>query len=492
MSSQAAARAGAWSAIDIVLRQVVGFVVSVVLARLLAPGDFGLIALLGFFISLSVMFVQGGLSLALVQRQGTTHEEENAVFWVNLIAGCAFGLLLIAIAPLVARFYGYPILRQLMYVAAALVVLSALGAVQSALLTRTLQFHQLTKAGIFSSLISGGLGIAAAYQGYGVWALAIQAIAMGATSSLAVWWLTDWRPKLSFRLGAIRELYAFGFYISLSSALEVLYSQGFALVVGKLFGVRDLGFLNRAYGIQTFPTGILSSAVARTSLPFFAARKDDPAALLRGFKLAAGLCMILSLPMMAGLALLSDLVVISLLGEKWLPAAPLVTIMAIGGILLPLHVLNLHVLIARGESKQFLKLEIQKKLVGVVCMGTGAFISVEGVVWGGVLFSFIALLINAEPTRRTLGYGMWAQFRDLWDVTAATLFMSVIVYLLKGTFRLPPLFELMALSSVGAIAFVSFGLILRLRNFREAFSIARLVVRQKGISSGDLPGAADV
>ena len=479
MSTQAAARAGVWSAIDIVLRQGVAFVVSVVLARLLAPGDFGLIALLGFFTGLSIVFVQGGLSTALVQRQHTTHDEENSVFWVNLLAGCAFALILVAIAPAVSRFYGYPVLRELMYVAAALVVLSALGAVQSALLTRTLQFHQLTKAGIFSSLISGGLGIAAAYHGWGVWALAVQSISAGAMGSLAVWWLSDWRPKLRFRFGAIRELYAFGFYISLSSALEVLYSQGFSLVVGKLFGVRDLGFLNRAYGIQSLPTGVLSSIVGRTALPFFAARAHDSDALLRGFKMAIGLVMILSIPMMAGLALLSDLVVVSLLGAKWLPSAPLVTVMAIGGILLPLHVLNLQLLIARGDSKQFLKLEVQKKLVGVACMGAGAFYSVAGVAWGGVLFGFIALAINAEPTRKSLGYGMLAQFQDLWDIVAATLFMSVVVYLLKGVFTLPPLVELLSLSALGAIAFAAFGLLLRLPNFRTTFVIARLVVRRR-------------
>jgi O-antigen/teichoic acid export membrane protein len=480
MSSQAAARAGVWSAVDIILRQVVSFTVSIVLARLLAPADFGLIALLGFFIGLSVVFVQGGLSLALVQRQQTSHDEENAVFWVNLLASCGFAALLIAIAPLVARFYGQPLLIELMYVAALLVILSALGAVQTALLTRNLQFSQLTKAGLASSLISGGLGVAAAILGYGVWALAIQAVAMAAVGSLSLWWLSEWRPKLQVKWSAIKDLYGFGFYISLSSTLEIIYSQGFALIIGKLFGVRDLGFLNRAYGVQALPTGVLSSIIARTALPFFSRRAEDPVALLQAFKRCLGLVMLLSLPMMAGLAVLSRELVVSLFGEKWLPAAPLITVMALGGILMPLHVLNLQLLIARGDSRHFLKLEIYKKLIGVCCLGAGAFHSVEAVVWGGVLFSFIALAINARPTADALGYGMWAQLRDLWDIAAATLFMSLLVLALKDAFAWSPLVGLLALSTVGAVAFTAFGLLLRLPNFREGLAVVQLVIRRKG------------
>ncbi|HEX8412646.1 MAG TPA: oligosaccharide flippase family protein, partial [Sphingomicrobium sp.] len=158
MSVERATRAGAWSALDIVLRQGVQFVVSIILARLLSPADFGLMALLTFFTSLSITFVQGGLSMALVQRQDTTREEESAVFWINLAASTVFGVLLVLIAPFLAKFYGEPMLRPLLFVAAAQVVLSALGAVQTALLTRTLRFDQLTKTGIVSSLVSGGLG----------------------------------------------------------------------------------------------------------------------------------------------------------------------------------------------------------------------------------------------------------------------------------------------------------------------------------------------
>lgn len=483
MSREKAARAGAWSALDIVLRQGVQFVVSIILARLLAPAAFGLIALLAFFTSLSITFVQGGLTQALVRHQDSTHEEESAVFWCNFAAALAFTAILVLLAPWLARFYEEPLLAPLILVAAAQIVLSSLGAVQTALLTRTLRFDQLTKTGIISSLLSGGAGVAAAVYGLGVWALAIQLLVMAGVSTLTLWWVSDWRPALRFRLSSISHLFRFGWYLSLSSVLEVVYSNGFALIIGKFYGVRDLGLLSRAHGIQILPTGIISTVISRTTLPLFAARIGDPEALRRALRASLRLAMFLSMPMLAGLSALSDLVVMTLFGPKWMDAAPLLRVLAVGGILLPLHVLNLQVLLAQGNSKLFLKLEIQKKLIGIACLTLGSVFGIIGFVYASVVFSGIAFALNARPTAASLAYGPLKQLWDLRGVSAATVFMIVVVLLLKPLMALPPAASLAVLVFAGASAYAAFGFVFRLEAFQEAVATTKLFVPKRNLNT---------
>jgi len=471
MSKERAARAGIWSALDLALRQGVQFGVTIVLARLLAPADFGLIALLTFFTSLSITFVQGGLSLALVQRLDTSREEESAVFWVNLAASLVFATLIVLIAPAAARFYGQPTLHWLMFVAAGQVVLSALGAVHTELLTRTLQFHQIAKTGLVSSLLSAAAAVTAAAMGLGVWALAIQLLVQAGAGTAALWWVSPWRPQLRFRLSSIRHLYGFGAFISLSSVLEVLYSNGFSLVLGKLYGLADLGILNRAVAIQALPTGIISQVVSRTALPLFSARADDKPALLRGFSMTIRVSMLLSLPLITGLALLADLVVPVLYGDKWMRAVYLLRLLAFGGSLLPFHVLNLQLLLAQGESRTFFSLEIQKKVLGIICYGIGCCFGILGIAYASIVFGVLAFLVNAEPTRKSLGYGVVRQLLEIRDIVAATLFMAAGVYLLRQLLDLAPAIELAVLVGAGGLLYAGFGLALRLPSFREAWGL---------------------
>jgi O-antigen/teichoic acid export membrane protein len=473
LTKERAAHAGAWSALDIILRQGVQFVVSIILARLLAPEDFGLIALLTFFTSLSITFVQGGLSLALVQKRNTTREEESAVFWFNLLASLIFAAGMVAIASPVAQFYGQPLLRPLMAVAAFQVVLSALGAVQTALLTRTLRFDQLTKTGIVSSLVSGGVGVGAAFAGWGVWALAAQMLSAAGVSVAALWLVSEWRPVWHMRISSLRGLASFGVNISFSSILEVIYANGFLLVIGKVYGMRDLGIWNRATGVTSLPTNVISQIIARTALPLFAERASEPDALLRGFRLAIGLSMLMSLPLMIGLCLLSDLVILALFGSKWIEAAPILSITALSGALIPLQVLNLNLLLATGDSKRFLRLEIWKKVFGILIVGTGCFFGIIGVAYAALVISIVALVINARPTGEVISYGLLKQLKDLTGIFCAAAAMAVSVWGLREALDLPPWPALAALTAVGGVVYFGTGALFRIQSFIDAFSLGK-------------------
>lgn len=441
-----------------VARQGVMFAVSIVLARLLAPEDFGTIALLALFTSLSVVFVQGGLSIAIIQRQRTTPNEESAIFWWNLIASILFGLAIILAGPALASFFDQPVLGALVFVAATQLVFAAAGAVHTALLTRDLRFDLLTKASLVSSLGSGAVAIAAAAMGGGVWALALQIVTMTLLNTAALWFAVAWRPSLHFRFHTIRELFGFGAWVSVGNVLEVLYTNGFALLVGKLHGVRDLGFYNQASATQLLPSSALSTIVGRVSLPLLASNQDDPDALRSNLRLAIRCVMLVNLPAMVGLALLSDLVITVLFGSRWLPAAPILSILALGGILFPLHVINLQLVLARGQSATFMKNEIIKKSLGIICVVVGSLFGIVGLAWSQVVYSALGFVVNAGPARRDLDYGLLRQLSDLAGIAAVTLVMAVSVYFLRATLSATsPLVTLAACTLSGVAIYATLG-----------------------------------
>lgn len=485
MTVARAASAGLWSTIDVLLRQGTQFVVSIILARLLSPADFGIVAITTFFSTLAQVFIQGGLTSALIQQQSTSHAQQSSAFWLNLAASLLFALVLVLAAPLVASFYRNRLLQPLIWVSAAQVVVSALGAVQYALLNRDLGFAAIAKAGIFSALLSGAAGLCAAWAGAGVWALAILSATATASYTAAMWAVSDWRPRFVLSFAETLPLLAFGAWLSLSSVLEVFFTQGFSLLLGKLHGVRDLGLYNRASNTQQLPSTIFSVIIARVALPLFAPRANDREGTLRGFKMATGFLMLLHVPVMVGLMLVPGQIIETLFGAKWLPAAPILAILALGGILYPLHVMNLQVLIAQGQSRLFFRIEILKKTAGITCVLIGSVFGIEGLAWSQVAASVIAMVLNSNPTRRSLGYSGWRQLWDLRGIFACAGVMAGVSVLAQWMMRgYAPQIQLLVVVPVAALAYGAAALMGRLRSLLDALAILRTLFLSRRVATG--------
>lgn len=480
MSGARTVRAGVWSTIDIVLRQGIQFVTSIVLARLLLPADFGLIALVMFFSSFSNVFVQGGLPEALIQSRTTTREEESSVFWWNVANSVLFAACLIAAGPFLASFYAAPALSGLMALAAVQTVCAALGAVQTSLLTRELRFDQLAKAGFVSSVLSGGVAMTAAWMGAGIWSLGVQMATAAVANTALVWLLSSWRPVRHFQLGTIRRMLGFGGWLSLSTALEILYSQGFALLLGKLYGLRELGLYNRAASTQQLPANVFSLVIGRIAFPLLSLRNHDPVAMRAGLRKANGLAMLINVPVMVGLALLPDLVIELLFGPKWVSAAPVLSILAWSGVIFPLHVTNLQALLSQGRTRTYFRVEISKKLIGVAAVVVGSFFGVRGLALAQLGASIVALFINTAPMRASLDYDLRSQLRDLIGIIWATTVMAAVVLVLRSTLALPSTLQLGVLVGAGALAYAAAGLIVPNRNFGEALAVSRMLVLRRG------------
>lgn len=466
--------AGMWSAADLGTRSLVQFVTFIVLARALSPTDFGIYAIMLIFTSISLVLIDGGFSSALIQKKEVGREEQTAVFWYNTLASVLVAVVIVLISGFVADQFGYPVLRPILIVIAASVPIMAVGTVPSAMLQRNLRFDLVAVAGILATLSSGAVAVAAAVNGAGVWTFVLQAVTLALVNTVTVWVLSGWRPLLRPHFGSARQLAGFGSLVALSGLLEVAYTHGSSLIIGKLHGARELGFYNRGQSLQALPANVLAAVVGRVALPVFSAKSQDHAALRRGVRMAQGVVMLINLPLMAALATMPDLIIQVLYGPKWLVAAPVLSILAIGGVLFPLHAVNLQLILSQGRSDLYLKVEIAKKIVGIAFVAVGSMFGIVGLAIGQTVFVYIAFFINAGVGGRMIGYGPIAQLRDLTGPALLTIAMVALLLLLRPMLGFGDFADLAILTAAGGGFFVGTALLFGVGDTHELVAMTPL------------------
>jgi teichuronic acid exporter len=473
MLKQKAISATLWSGADIFLRQGLQFIIAVILARILSPEEFGTIALLYLFVGLAGVFVDSGFSAALIQSQDVTHIDESTVFWFNLSMGALMAVILLMLAPWIAAFYKLPVLIPLTGVLALNLFISALGSIHGTLLTKRLDFKTPMKISAIAATISGGLGIVLAWEGYGVWALAVQTLSATLLTTALLWIFNKWRPAFEFSLVSARRFFRFGGYLLMSAILDVAYNRIYTLLIGKFFGVRELGFYNRADGIKQLPVGALTGILSRVALPIFSAAADDKERLRRGVRYALRGMMLINAPMMLGVMATAEPLVHILFGPKWLPAVPILQVLCLGSIMWPLHVINLNVLTAQGHSHLFFRLEVIKKLLGTVLLIGGTAYGVMGIAWSQVIFGFLAFVINAHYTRIHIAYGAWQQVMDFLPSLLLSAVMAAMVYWLGENLALPIVAIFLMQIAAGVIIFLLGCHVLQFSAYLEAITVMK-------------------
>lgn len=415
-----AAHATWWSVLEIAARYGVQFAVVILLARLLTPADFGLIAMLLVFTTVAALLVDSGFGTALVQKQNTSDDDESTVFVSGIIVSVVVGGTLWFGAPFIAAFYAQPLLMPLTRVLLFVLPLSAMAAVPDALLTQRLDFRSRANAEIFASLCSGAVAVVLAWRGFGVWSLAWQSlVAIGVRAAL-LWLFSGWRPRGRFRIVSFRRLFAFGSYMLMANLLNTISIRLQSLLIGRLFDSRALGYYTLAQNTQQAPTQFMSGVLNRVGLPVFSAVADQPAKLVSALRMSLRVACFAFVPCMVGIAVVAKPLIAMLYGARWAPAAPLLSILAVSAALWPLHVLNLAAVGARGRSDLIFKLELVKRMLSIglilACSPGGPM----AIAWAVLVSSLIAVAINTWYTHRLLGYGALAQLRD----QAATLLLS--------------------------------------------------------------------
>lgn len=417
-----------WSFSDSLAGQGIQFVVGLILARILSPAEFGLIGMITVFLAVSQSFIDSGFGQALIRKTGAAESDFSTVFWFNIFAGVLFFLFFFFLAPGIARFYNEPQLQPLTRVLSLILIINSFGLVQRAILTRRIDFRLQTKITVISAVISGAVAVYMALSGYGVWSLVWKSLLGYLIQTILFWMLSGWHPRMIFSRDSFRDLFGFGSKLLISGLIDTAYRNIYPLIIGKFFTAQELGYYTRAEQFTKLPSQNISQIVQRVSYPALSMVQDDTVRLKSGYRQVISATMYISFLAMLGLAAVAKPLVLLLIGEKWLPSVPYLQLLCLGGMLYPLHAINLNMLKVRGRSDLFLKLEIIKKLFAIPVILAGIFISINAMLIGMVIHSFAAYFINSYYSGKLIEYPFREQIGDIYPSFFLALFVSIPVW----------------------------------------------------------------
>lgn len=459
-----------WSAIERFGPQAIQFIVSVILARLLLPEEFGLVAMLTVFIALGKVLLDSGFVYALVQKKNATEVDFSSVFYLNLFIGLACTAILCFTAPIIARFYGEPLLTPLTRVLSLNFVFGAFGLVQIALLMKKLDFRVLARATLVASVGSGGVAIGMALLGFGIWSLVAQSLSLVFFTSLLLWAFSTWRPQAVFSLAVLRDLFGFASRLLVSGVLDTIFSGIYTVVIGKVFSPATLGYYMRAYSLQQLPAETFAAIVSRVMFPVFSEIQDDLSRLRDGFRQTIRAVGMINFPLMIGLIVCAKPLILVLFTEKWIPAVPFLQMLAVVGLFVPLNSMNLNVLLARGRSDLYLRLILIKVLIILIVLVFTARLGIKAILAGQIVSTVMIYVLASSVNHVIVGHGTKAQARDLWPYLATAGIMGGVVYALTWLLFAHPFMLLLTQVVLGCLLYVILCRSFRLPVFMDAWN----------------------
>ncbi len=453
-----------WKFLERIGTQGVQFIVAIVLARLLSPADFGLIALVTVFVAIANVFVQSGLNTALIQKKNADNLDFSTVFYTGLaVAILLYGVLCVG-APVIADFYnGQTKLIPVIRVLGLMLLLGAVNSVQEAYVARNMMFRKLFYRSVGAIIPSGMFGVMLAYLGYGIWALVGQQLMNSFLMCVIMWFTVKWRPQLMFSFTRFKGLFSFGWKLLCSALLDTLYRDIRDLIIGKMFTPADLGFYNRGSQFPKLIIANINSSIQSVLLPSLSTVQDDKTRLKSLARRSIKTSAFLILPMMAGLAAVANPLTLVLLGEKWLPAVPFIQICCFSYAFWPIHTTNLSAINAVGRSDVFLKLEIIKKSYGlaVLALAIWLFRSPIGIAMSAAVVAPLGSFVNAYPNKKLLNYGFGEQMKDFLPSFILSIVMGAGVYALSDLLEMSPILQLLLLTIIGLCFYLGVAKLLR-------------------------------
>lgn len=420
-----------WSAIDNVAQYVVTFVVSIVLARLLSPDDYGLIGIIAIFTTICTALIDGGFGDALIRKKDVTDDDYNTAFIVNLGISIFLYAVIFVGSPLIASFFGREELIALTRVSSLGIIIGALSLVQLKRLTKRIDFKSQTKITVIASITSGAVGILMASLGCGVWSLVAQGLVSQALRTVLLWFYNKWVPRLKFSQSSFKELFGFGWKMLLTGLLDSIWKELYQVVVGKFYSPATLGQYTRAKQFSTLFSKNLTSVIQRVTFPVLSNIQDDKVRMISAYRRIIKTTMFITAILMFSLGAVSEPLLYCLIGPKWHEAATYLPLICIAGSMYPLHAINLNMLMVQGRSDIFLYLEIIKKIIGIGPLCVGIFWGVMPMLYVNLLYNFIGFILNSYYSGKFLGYSSWMQIKDVAPSYAVALVVAITVYFIK-------------------------------------------------------------
>ena len=460
----------AWTSLNKVLDLGFGFVIGIILARLLSPSDYGLLAMIGVFNAIAFAFLDSGFGNALIRKPDLNEDDNTTAFLFNLVAGIVLFGVIWFIAPWVSAFYDKPILTPLLRAEGSLLIVTSFKIVQNTQLTRALNFKAKMIIRIVSSVSGGVIGIIAAYSGLGVWALVAMHIADALISLVLLWVISPWRPRGKWSKKSFNYLWGYGSKLLASGLLDTIYGNIYPIIIGKFYSAADLGQYSRAKGYAYLPSQSLTGVIQQVTFPVLSQIQDDDQRLGNNYRRMLRFTVFIVFPIMIGMAALAYPLVVSLVTDKWAQCVPYLQIICFSSMWYPVHAINLSLLQVKGRSDLFLRLEIIKKAIVTIAVFVCVPFGIMGICIGSVCTSIICLAINTYYTGKLINVGFVRQMMDMTPTLLASLAMGAVVYFAVMPFG-SDVVKLAVGIPLGMVVYLAIAKICRMPELQEALDI---------------------
>jgi teichuronic acid exporter len=471
---KSALKAILWTFIQQMGTQGINLLVSIILARILLPSEFGLIALLTIFMGLGNTIIYSGLTQSLIRTENPDDSDFSTIFFFNIIISLIVYIFIFFLAPIIADFYKQPLLTDITRVYCTIFIIGAFSIIQNTRLIKEMDFKTQTIINLPSIIIASIVGITMALNGYGVWSLVWSAITKSIALNIQLWWWSPWKPSFNFNKSKIKHHLNYGYKITLSGIINTLFENIYTIIIGKFYDPIQVGFFNRADTLKQLPVQNFSAILNTVTFPLFSKIQNDDAKLKSVYKKIMQLSIFLIAPTLLFMAALAEPLFRFVLTEKWLPAVPYFQILCFSGILHPISVYNLTILNIKGRSDLFLKIEIIKKIIVALIILISFQWGIYGLLYGNVLISVIGLFINSYYTGKIILYNAFEQLKDLLPAILLAVFSSGVVLLFDqfiATFQYSDIFRILFGSVLGISIFGFFSIIFKFDSYLEIKSI---------------------
>lgn len=458
--------------------QGVTLIVSIVLARLLDPKVYGTVALVTIFTTIMQIFVDSGMGNALIQKKDADDLDFSSVFYFNVCMCSVLYLIMFFAAPFIASFYKMPELTSVIRVLSLILVISGVKNVQQAYVSRHLMFKKFFFATLGGTIGAAVIGILMAYLGYGVWALVAQMLFNAIVDTIILWITVKWRPKKMFSFNRLKGLFSFGWKLLVSALLDTIYNNLRQLIIGKVYTKQDLAYYNNGKKYPEYLVSNINTAIDSVLLPTMSNEQDHPERVKSMTRRAIKTATFIIMPLMVGFAVCARPIISLLLTDKWLPCVPYLRIFCISCAFWPIHTANLNAIKAMGRSDLFLKLEIIKKIIGIIAIVSTMWISVMALAYSMLAISFISQVVNAWPNKKLLNYSYSEQIKDILPQIGLSLLVGIIVYSLSFL-HLSALITLILQVLVGMIVYIIGSRFFHIESFEFIISVLKSFRKKK-------------
>ena len=417
-----------WKLSERIGAQVVTFVVSIILARILAPSDYGAVALITVFITIANVFVTSGFGKSLIQKKDADNTDFSTIFYFNIIFSIILYSIVFITAPFVAEFYNMEILCPTMRVLGIKLILAGINSVQQAYVSRHMIFKKFFFSTIIGTIVSAFVGIYMAYHGFGVWSLVFQYLTNSLIDTIILWITVKWRPTLNFSFKSLKGLFSYGWKILISDLIDNIYVELRSFIIGKKYTSEDLAYYNKG---KSFPSLVLNNvniAIASVLFPAMSSIQDDKEKVKNVTRKSIKTSSYIIFPIMIGLVVTAKNLVVVLLTEKWVNCVIFLQITCVYLSFVPLYNANTQAINALGRSDITLKIEIIKKVVGLTLILFVMNMGVTAIALSSILSSFIGGFVNAYPNKKLLNYSYIQQMKDLSKNLFISLIMGVVIF----------------------------------------------------------------